>query len=367
MNGFVVNTSDTYYLNDIYGDIDVLCVKYNTILKKKVIGKSIEGRNIIALKLSHNITNKDEILHCSKNDINRNNIISSSQNDTKRNNSNNSKPSVLFVGGIHAREDFSVMLCMKMIDYYCNYYIERKSFGGYDLKNIIDNVNMHFIPVANPDGLNIVHNGLGSSLNYDKLKDMKIWGEDHTYWKANANGVDLNKNFDDGNWDIRLCVSGTDIPCSDRFKGFYPNSEPETKALINYCKENHFSLMATYHCSGNCTFWADSGTHSIFNGLDEKIIDEFNKKFIYRKTKVSADPVVYGCGFENWFRAKMRRPAFCIELSPFIEGGKQHPDCLFDELVWQHGKLTGLFFAEKAIEVYNEIYSNVEKYAALTE
>lgn len=124
--------------------------------------------------------------------------------------------------------------------------------------------------------------------------------------------------------------------------------------------------MVTYHCSGNCTFWADSGTHDMFNGLDEKIMDELNKKYIYRKTKVSVDPAIYGCGFENWFRARMKRPAFCIELSPFVEGGKQHPDSMFDELVWEYAKTTGLFFGEKAVEVRDEIWGDVGKYAALT-
>ncbi len=344
MDKFIVNTSDTYYLDDIYKDIDKLCDRYKKILSKIIIGKSVEGRDIVALRLCNG---KDEILRFAGDD-------------------KAFKPAVLFVGGVHAREDFSVMLCMKMIEYYCYYYNEGKIFDGFNVKKIIDKVDMYFVPVVNPDGLNIVHNGIVASKNYKKLKDMKIWGEDHTYWKANANGVDLNKNFDDGNWEIRTCVPGTDVPCSDRFKGFSPNSEPETIALVNFCNENNFTLIVTYHCSGNCTFWADSGTHDMFNGLDEKIMDEINKKYIYRKTKISADPKIYGCGFENWFRARMKRPAFCIELSPFQEGGRQYPDSMFEELVWQHAKTTGLFFADKAIEVHDEINGNAEIYAALT-
>lgn len=333
MDKFIVDTSDTYYLNNIYKDMDELCLKYEKHLKKQIIGKSVEGRDIAALKLS---------------------------TDDRPN-----KPALLLVGGIHAREDFSVMLCMKMLDYYCSLYTEGKSFGNYDVRKIVDNTDIHFIPAANPDGLNIIHHGLKASLNYIELKNMKIWGEDYTYWKANSSGVDLNKNFDDGNWDIRICVPGSDVPCSDRFKGFKPDSEPETRALINYCRENSFSFMVSYHSSGNCTFWADRGTHGMFNGLDEKIMDEFNKKFIYRKTKISEDPAVYGCGFENWFRVKIKRPAFCIELSPYVEG-PQHPDSMFDELVWKPGKLTGLFFAEKAKEVYDEISGKASEYAALT-
>ncbi len=342
MDKFIVSTSDTYYLENIYSDIDRLCNKYSGILGKDVIGKSVEGRDIVALRLHGE---KDEIPRFARDD---------------------KRPAVLLVGGIHAREDFSVMLCMKMLEYYCHYYNENKDFDEFNVKSIIDKIDMYFAPVVNPDGLNIVHNGIEASENYDKLKYMKIWGEDHTYWKANANGVDLNKNFDDGNWEIRTCVPGTDVPCSDRFKGYKPNSEPETVALINLCTDINFSLMATYHCSGNCTFWADSGTHSMFNGLDERIMDELAEKYIYRKTKISTDPKIYGCGFENWFRAKMKRPAFCIELSPFQEGGKQHSDNMFDELVWQHAKTTGLFFAQKAMEVNDEIYGDAERYAAMT-
>lgn len=334
MCDYIVDTSTTYFLSSIYNDVDKLCSKYSDILKKEVIGKSVEGRDIVALKLGIN---------------------------------NKIKPSVLLTGGIHAREDFSVMLVMKMIDYYCSHYNENIIFDNFDVRKIIDQVDMYFIPVANPDGLNIVHSGLESSVNYEKLKHMKIWGEDYTYWKANANGVDLNKNFDDGNWDVRTCVPGTDVPCSDRFKGFTPSSEPETQALINFSNKNNFSLMVSYHCSGNCTFWADSGTHEMFNGLDEKVMNDLAKRYIYRKTKISKDPSVYGCGFENWFRAKIKRPAFCIELSPFVEGGKQHADSLFEELVWNYAKSTGLFFAEKAREIDSEILSDIEKYAALTE
>ena len=356
---FIVDTSDTYFLDRIYEDIDELCFRYRDILSKSVIGKSVERRNIVALRIAGE---RAEILRCAQNDEG-----TKAQNDEKIKGRNFEKPSVLFVGGIHAREDFSVMLCMKMIEQYCFYYSKGKMFDGFDVMNIIDNADMYFVPVANPDGLNIVHNGIHTSSNYEKLKDMKIWGEDYTYWKANANGVDLNKNFDDGNWDIRTCVPETDVPCSERFKGYEANSEPETKALVNFCNKNNFSLMVTYHCSGNCTFWADDGTNHMFNGLDEKIMDELNERFIYRKTKVSADPKIYGCGFENWFRKRMKRPAFCVELSPFVEGGRQHPDYMFEDLVWRHGKSTGLFFAEKAIEVYNEVKGDAEKYAALTE
>ncbi len=127
MNSFIVDTSDTYYLDRIYNDIDKLCSIYKNILSEVIIGKSVEGRDIVALKLS---SRKDKILRYAQNDTDEAAF--------------HEAPSVLIVGGIHAREDFSVMLCMKMIDYYCNYYMEAKSFDGFDVKNIIDKVTMYY-------------------------------------------------------------------------------------------------------------------------------------------------------------------------------------------------------------------------------
>ena len=61
---FIVDTSDTYFLDKIYEDMDKLCVRYSNILSKKVIGKSVEGRDIVALRFC---SGKDEILRCAQN------------------------------------------------------------------------------------------------------------------------------------------------------------------------------------------------------------------------------------------------------------------------------------------------------------
>ncbi len=321
----IVDTSNTYFLESINKDIDTLLDMHNNILSKKIIGKSVEGRNIISLKIG----------------INKNNI--------------KKKPSILFTGGIHAREDFSVMLVMKMLDYIAYHYNTNKRWEGVDINNLLNKIDMHFIPVVNPDGLNIVHNGVKASCNSEKIQSMPIINGKEEYWKANANGVDINKNFDDGNWHIRKSKPEMSKPCSEGYKGFKPSSEPETRALTEFCKQEEFLMTVSYHCSGNVVFWADSGTHDIFNNYDEELIDEFSNKFIYRKTKISQDPSWYGCGFENWYRSYYQRPGLCIELSPF-KSPEQHPDYMFDELVWEYAKLTGIYLADKAYKLADKMY-----------
>ncbi len=78
------------------------------------------------------------------------------------------------------------------------------------------------------------------SLNPDGLA--RVLGPDG---RVNANGVDLNRNWDaewqstwdrDGCWDYRQTSAGP-----------YPNSEPETQALINFLLTTPMDALISYH------------------------------------------------------------------------------------------------------------------------
>ncbi|XMB85227.1 M14 family zinc carboxypeptidase [Mycoplasmatota bacterium WC44] len=326
----IVNTDNTYYLDQVYEDIDDLVNIYSEFSQKEIVGKSVENRDIVAIKVG---------------------ILD-----------NNKKPSILLMGGTHAREDFSVMLVMKMLNYILYYLDENEKWDKYDVQAVMSKVNIYFVPVLNPDGLNIVHNGLKNSKNYNFLQSIPMLGGKSDYWKANANGVDLNMNFDDGNWFIRKNRDDVDTFASEGFKGTKPDSEPEVKSIKTFCERNKFLISVTYHCSGEVVFWADKGTHSEFKGVDENIIDRFTNNTGYKKCRISENPAKYSCGFENWFRVRYQRPSFCIELSPYPgEPFIQHDDNKFNKLVWNKVKHSGLFFATEAIslsEIMYDIYSS---------
>lgn len=57
--------------------------------------------------------------------------------------------------------------------------------------------------------------------------------------RKNKNGVDLNRNFPTKNW-----VLGEN---NDYFGGLKPNSESETKFLVDLLNENNFSEIITIH------------------------------------------------------------------------------------------------------------------------
>lgn len=59
--------------------------------------------------------------------------------------------------------------------------------------------------------------------------------------RKNANGVDINRNFKTKNW-----IKSN--PNDSYFGGFSPNSEPETKFIVNLMDEVQFDAIVTIHC-----------------------------------------------------------------------------------------------------------------------
>lgn len=323
IEGIQVNTGHSFPLErieeilkewtDLYEFVDI-----------RTIGKSFEDRPIYSVVVNY----KKEILP--------------------------NKEKVLLLSGIHAREDYSVMLNAKMLDNMLFHLKKSGVWGDFDLETLFSQIELHVILVANPDGLNIVNNGIEASENRKYLNTIKNISKDHRWWKANGRGVDLNRNFPDSSWKIRC---SEEVPASEGYKGPYAGSETETQSIVNYCNQNNFILSVSYHTSGNKVFWADRGTHDVFQDIDSEITDRFIQLTNYDKLDISEHPETYGSGFENWFRERYHRPSFCVELSPY-PGREyvQHPNACFDFLVWKDAKYSGALFMKQALELKEKMY-----------
>ncbi|MDE6202775.1 MAG: hypothetical protein K2G19_04795, partial [Lachnospiraceae bacterium] len=146
---------------------------------------------------------------------------------------------VLIQAGIHGREYISSQLVMKMLEYYLAYY-ENGYYEDEFYKDLFYKVCFHILPMTNPDGVSISQKGEAAvsseetvsmmRASYNRDKETMIHAVDSngdlywcdTYanpaydryaegydeiisyeeylsqWKANANGVDINRNFDAG-------------------------------------------------------------------------------------------------------------------------------------------------------------------------
>ena len=136
----------------------------------------------------------------------------------------------------HAREPISMMQLIFYMEYLLENYNKNEK-----IKFIIDNLELYFVPCVNPDGYvyNETTNPNGGGLWRKNRRD----NLDGTF------GVDLNRNygFDWGVDDI----GSSPTTSSFTYRGPYPFSEPETKAMKYLCELKEFKTTLNYHSFGN--------------------------------------------------------------------------------------------------------------------
>ncbi len=151
-------------------------------------------------------------------------------------NSNEAEPEVLYSSIHHAREPQS----LAQLIFYMWYLLD--NYGTNDEATyLVDNTEMYFIPMINPDGYieNETSNPNGGGL-WRKNKRDNLDGE----W-----GVDLNRNYG-YEWGYDNDGSSPQTS-SNTYRGPSPASEPETKAVQWLCEQHEFKLALNYHSHGN--------------------------------------------------------------------------------------------------------------------
>ena len=162
------------------------------------------------------------------------------------------EPRVLFVGQLHAEEVLGVEAVLDLILLMLDPPPEEMQH-----MNIIkQNIETWIIPTLNPEGLNVVHDGLDVSYRKNK-KDFSPQGP----WPNNffdydsaigedIDGVDLNRNFD-FNWvfgDTFMEPDPSDYAAHyDYYRGLNPWSESEIRALRDLALENDFLFSIIWH------------------------------------------------------------------------------------------------------------------------
>ena len=308
---YMVDPYQAYDYDDMQEDILELTQMYPQDIEVSSIGNSVEGRDLMLIKMG------------------------------------SGQKKILLIGSHHAREYITSSYLMNTVDKYLFAAGNGQSIDGYDIERLLEQVTVYVVPMLNPDGVNLVINGIGSVRDQQAVEAMAMLKDTYAEWKANINGVDLNRQYP-CHWEEKK--QSTQVPSSEMFKGFSAASEPEVKAMMQLCENNEFALAASFHSKGEIVYWADSGTVDSVSSAED-ITDAVCGVSGYKKMEVSQDPAVYGAGFENWFRQQYSRPGLCIELTPGGGGSLPHDDSQFDELVWNKAKLIAAVLMEEAVSI----------------
>ncbi|MBC7411821.1 MAG: immune inhibitor A [Bacteroidia bacterium] len=147
------------------------------------------------------------------------------------------EPEILYTSLHHAREPNS--LSQQIM--YMWYLLENYATNN-EIKYLVDNTEIYFIPCVNPDGYiyNATTNPSGGGMwrkNRREITVGQVWG------------VDLNRNYGD-NWGFDNVGSSPDST-SDVYRGNAPFSEPETQAVKWLCSTHQFEIALNYHTYGN--------------------------------------------------------------------------------------------------------------------
>lgn len=292
-----------YSYEEMQQDIQELTSKYEKYLSVDELGTTVEGRSIYRLVLG----NPDA---------------------TKK---------ILVQASIHGREYMTTQHVMKMVE--C--YLANMEVGYYDKMtyyDLFDEYVFHIIPMSNPDGVSISQKGEAAVQEEARLEMMRAayerdketlihkkdgngqlyWYDTYenpeydrhkngydeiiTYeeylqqWKSNANGIDINRNFDAGWEDIQQ----KEEPGSAFFKGYQSDSEVETQILEQLLLENKYAFILNYHAKGQLVYYDAAGNSSEMSSQSRNLASKVSELNHYMPVNnKDAINVVLG-GFGDW-------------------------------------------------------------------
>ena len=173
---------------------------------------------------------------------------------------------IYICAGTHAREYMTPQLVMRQLAYYCTEY-DTGSYQGIPYRELFRNTCFYVEPMVNPDGISISQFGEAALRREDLRQNLRAifqsdlsagFAETPDYaaylvrWKANALGVDINRNYSPG-WET---VTERSVPSSTFYKGPAPGSERETQAQMAIIESMPNPLMAlSYHSYGDLVYW----------------------------------------------------------------------------------------------------------------
>lgn len=234
-----------YYLtyNEILNELDLMRTKYPNLISQRahnVNFKTKRGNYVDYVKISDN----------------------PDQNEM------GSEKQILYTALHHSKEPMSMM---QMI--YFMWYILENYNSNPEIKYLLDNTELFFMPCVNPDGYlyNQLSNPNGGGL----------WRKNRNYDIENPEGVDLNRNY--GYYWGYDNTGSSPNPTSETYRGSDDFSEQETKAVRSFIITNELSLVINYHAFANEIIypWGYSGNGTLDSTTFIQFADHLSKKTDY--------------------------------------------------------------------------------------
>ncbi len=253
--------------------IDEICKEY-PFIKRMVIGKSCMGKEITALKIG------------------------------------SAEQYSLITAAYHGMERITSTILLMFLEDLAFSIKNDLSIEGVNAIRGLSGRGAIFVPCVNPDGCDI--SLLGKvACGGDAERIARLCKNDFTRWNANFRGVDINHNFDADWCNLREKERNLGIygPAPTRYGGPKPESEPETKAIVNLCKKVQIRHAVALHTQGEVIYWKFGDN----TPQKAKRIAEILATASGYALDVPIS-IADGGGFKDWFIERFNRPAFTFEM-----------------------------------------------------
>ncbi|ARX86126.1 carboxypeptidase [Streptomyces alboflavus] len=281
--------ADSRYHNyaEMNAEIDQRLQQYPSLMSKRVIGKSHQGRDIVAIKISDNV-GTDE-----------------------------AEPEVLFTHHQHAREHLTVEMAL---------YLMRELGAGYStddrVKKIVDSREIWIVPDLNPDGG-----------EYDIASgSYRSWRKNRQPNAGSSNvGTDMNRNW---NFKWGCCGGSSGSTGSETYRGPRAESAPEVKVVADFVRsrvvggKQQIKAGIDFHTYSELILWPYGYTYAdTAPGLTQDDRDAFAA--VGRKMAASngytpeqsSDLYITDGSIDDWLWGNQKIFGYTFEMYPRSAGG----------------------------------------------
>jgi len=258
--------------DEINRELHELATQYSAIAQVHSLGKSVEGRDLWALKISAAVA-QDQ-----------------------------GEPEIVLLGCHHAREWIAVD-----VPFLIGRHLLQNYMRDTLVTRLLDHATVWVAPMINPDG------------HQYSVSSQRLWRKNRRNNNDGSFGVDLNRNY--GHEWGGAGSSGDTF--SEVYRGPAPFSEPETQAIRDFLQSRPVKALISYHNFSQLVLYPWGYTTSpapdraLLDQLANDIADRIRAVHGVRYTPQQAADLYLASGDTgDWLYALKQVPALTIELRP---------------------------------------------------
>ena len=215
----------------------------------------------------------------------------------------------IFTAAHHANEWITAPALLRYVGSLAGAYAR----GDQEAQNIYQNTRLYFIPLVNPDGVDLVTGALDEGFYSERAQEIAAGYPDVPFpngWKANIRGTDLNLQYPAG-WDQAKEIKfaqGWVSPAPRDYVGASPLSASESRALYSLTRQLSPKLALALHTQGEVIYWQ-------YQGYAPEDAEELAGKLAaasgYALDTVPDESSF--AGYKDWVIDSLDTPAFTVE------------------------------------------------------